>query len=205
MSNKKKPPVKKTHIEQLRPRPTGRGLNHRSSAWVVSLKPFWSRYRQVIVPCVLFFIMVGLFVFIYSRLIASSPFHEFMAFTARITGYLLNITGGGVEVIDTVVSSSQFAFQIVDLCTAIMPMMIFAAAVLAFPSKIKEKTIGLLLGLVGIFVVNQIRLVSLWYIGIYIPDIFETAHLLVWQSLMILLAIGLWLIWVYRYVRTTPV
>jgi archaeosortase B (VPXXXP-CTERM-specific) len=205
MRNKKKPPVKKTHIEQLRPRPTGRGLNRKSNALFVAFKPFWARYKQVIIPCALFFILVGLFIFLYSRLVTSSPFYGFMAFTANVTGFLLNLTGRGVTVSDTVVFSAQFAFQIVDLCTAIMPMMILTAAVLAFPSTIKEKAIGLVVGLVGIFVVNEIRLVSLFFIGIYLPDIFETAHLLVWQSLMILLAIGLWLIWVYKYVRTTPV
>jgi len=128
-----------------------------------------------------------------------------MAFTATITGFLLDLTGRGVNVTDTVVASSQFAFQIVDLCTAIMPMMIFAAAIISFPSRLKEKLSGLIIGLTGIFVINQVRLVSLFYIGIYAPGIFETAHLLVWQSLMILLAIGLWLIWAYKYVRASAV
>jgi exosortase/archaeosortase family protein len=128
-----------------------------------------------------------------------------MAFTAAITGILLNLTGRGVNVMDTVVSSPQFAFQIVDLCTAVMPMMIFTAAVIAYPSRVKEKVIGLVIGLIGIFLINQVRLVSLFYIGAYVPGIFETAHLLVWQSLMILLAIGLWLIWAYKYVRTSSV
>jgi exosortase/archaeosortase family protein len=205
MSNKKKRLVNKQHIEQMRPRPTGRGLNYRGSFWSGTVKTFWTGYKRVIIPCVIFFILVGILIFIYSRLVTSSPFHGFMAFTAQITGYMLNITGRGVNVEDTVVSSSQFAFQIVDLCTAVMPMMIFTAAVLSYPSRLKEKLLGLIIGLAGIFLINQIRLVSLFYIGIYLPDIFEAAHLLVWQSLMILLAIGLWLLWVYKYVRNTVI
>ena len=84
-------------------------------------------------------------------------------------------------------------------------MMIFTAAVIYFPSSLKEKLLGLIIGLAGIFVINQIRLVSLFYIGAYAPGIFETAHLLVWQSLMILLAIGLWLIWAYKYVSSPAI
>jgi exosortase/archaeosortase family protein len=190
-----------------KPRPEGRGFStnarrKQSDGW---FKPFWARYRLVIRSCVIFFVTVGVFIFIYSHLVVSPSFNGFLDFTAGATGLLLNLTGRGVEVNGAVVSSSQFAFQIVDLCTAIMPMMIFTAAVLAFPSRIKEKAIGLLLGLFGIFIVNEIRLVSLFFIGIYARGIFETTHLLVWQSLMILLAIGLWLLWVYKYVRTTSV
>jgi exosortase/archaeosortase family protein len=170
-----------------------------------NLRKFWKRYYLVIRSCAIFFVTVGLFIVLYWYLVKSPSFNGILGFTARATGLLLNITGRGVKVTGSVVSSSQFAFRIVDLCTAVMPMMIFTAAVLAFPSRIKEKLWGLLLGLVGIFIINQIRLVSLFYIGIYAPGIFEVTHLLVWQSLMILVAIGLWLIWVYKYVRTTPV
>lgn len=198
---------KSKNTSTQKPRPEGRGFSNKTAAksTVDRFKRFWSQHRRVIIPTLTFFITVGIFIFIYSIIITSGPFHGFMAFTAQVTGIMLNLTGRGVQVIDIVVTSPQFAFQIVDLCTAIMPMMIFTAAVLAYPSRIKEKVIGLLIGLVGIFLVNQIRLVSLFYIGAYAPGIFETAHLLVWQSLMILLAIGFWLIWVYKYVRSTAV
>ena len=192
----------------MKPRQDWRGFSSRRSrkspqqGW---FKPFWARYRLVIRSCAIFFVTVGVFIFIYSHLVVSPSFNGFLDFTAGATGLLLNLTGQGVAVNGSVVSSPRFAFQVVDLCTAIMPMMIFTAAVLAFPSRIKEKALGLLLGLLGIFVVNEIRLVSLFYIGSYVPSIFNTTHLLVWQSLMILLAIGLWLLWVYKYVRTTSV
>jgi archaeosortase B (VPXXXP-CTERM-specific) len=202
MSDKKK----RLDNNNVRPRPSGRGLTHKAQdkAREGTIKAFWKRYQRVIKPCLIFFVIVGLFIFAYSKMITSSPFEGFIIVTAKVTGFLLNLMGRGVTVTDSVVSSSQFAFQIVDLCTAVMPMMILTAAVLAFPSSIKEKIIGILIGLAGIFIVNEIRLVSLFYIGIYLPNIFETAHLLVWQSLMILLAIGLWLLWVYKYVRTAP-
>jgi exosortase/archaeosortase family protein len=189
------------------PRPKGRGSSAKTGSNLSRnrLKLFWKQNRRVITPVITFFIIVGIFIYLYYRMVDSDPFHGFMAFTASVTGFLLNLTGRNVAVNDTVVSSAIFSFQIVDLCTAVMPMMIFTAAILAFPARIKEKIVGLLLGLIGIFLVNQVRLVSLFFIGAYAPGIFEVAHLLVWQSLMILLAIGLWLIWVYKYVHISAI
>jgi archaeosortase B (VPXXXP-CTERM-specific) len=190
-----------------KPRPGGRGFSTKpgKKASEKGFKAFWTINRRVILPVVVFFVIIGIFTILYYQVIESRPFHAFMAFTANLTGILLNITGRNVTVSDTVVSSPQFSYQIVDLCTAVMPMLILTAAILAYPSRVKEKLVGLLIGLPGIFIVNQVRLISLFYIGLYAPGIFETAHLLVWQSLMILLAIGLWLIWVYKYVRSSAV
>jgi exosortase/archaeosortase family protein len=195
---------KRKDLQNQNPRSSGRGFSAKPAKKVSSggFRLFWAQHRRVIVPALIFFITVGIFIFAYYRLVTSQPFHGFMVFTANITAFFLNLTGRGVITRDTVVSSSMFSFQIVDLCTAVMPMLILTAAILAFPSRIKEKVVGLLVGLLGIFIVNQVRLVSLYYIGAYAPGIFETAHLLVWQSLMILLAIGIWLIWVYKYVRS---
>jgi archaeosortase B (VPXXXP-CTERM-specific) len=197
---------KNPKVISQKPRPEGRGFSAKSSkAGQKKIATVWAQYHRVLIPVIEFLVIVGVFIALYYIFLTSSAFHAFMVLTARVTGFLLNLFGSGVKVQDTIVSSSQFAFQIVDLCTAIMPMLIFTAAVIAYPSKIKEKLFGLLIGLAGIFIVNQIRLVSLFYIGIYAPGIFETAHLLVWQSLMILLAIGLWLIWAYKYVRSSVI
>ena len=202
MSRSRKIGINKT------PRQARRGVFARGgskSSPAGSFRRFWARYRSVISSFVIFFGAVAVFIFLYSRLRATPSFDGFLRFTARVTAILLNLTGGGVVVKETLVSSPRFAFQIVDLCTAIMPMMIFTAAVLAFPSRIKDKGLGLLIGLAGIFVVNQLRLVSLFYIGSYVPGIFDTTHLLVWQSLMILASIGFWLLWAYKYVHATAV
>ena len=43
--------------------------------------------------------------------------------------------------------------------------------------------------------INQVRLVSLFYIGHWFPGSFQTAHLVVWQSLMIFATVILWLLW----------
>ena len=162
---------KKQSSNTQKPRPSGRGFSSKPAARPVgpSVKSFWTQYRRIILPALIFFVTVGVFIFLYYRIVDSRPFHGFEVLTARVTGFLLNFTGRGVTVKDTLVFSSQFAFEIVDLCTAVMPMLILTAAILAYPSRFKEKLIGLLIGLPGIFIVNQVRLVSLFYIGAYTP------------------------------------
>ena len=165
------------------------------------LSSFWRDYRVPFVSCVAFLGLVGLFIGLYSRFVGTAFFDAFLSFYARTTGAVLRLTGAGVSVQGTTIASNRFAFEIVDLCTGIVPTMIFVAAVLAFPSKLPEKLIVALLGAMGIFVVNLIRLVSLFYIGAFVPSVFGATHLLVWQSFMILFSVGIWLLWAQRRVR----
>jgi exosortase/archaeosortase family protein len=65
-------------------------------------------------------------------------------------------------------------------------------------SAVIAGSIGWLLGLVVLTVVNLVRIMSLFWIGAAYPRYFDVAHLLVWQTAMILLAIVLWLFWVER-------
>jgi len=37
--------------------------------------------------------------------------------------------------------------------------------------------------------------VSLYYVGVHWPGVLDSVHLLVWQSLLIVVAVALWLLW----------
>jgi len=76
--------------------------------------------------------------------------------------------------------------------------------VLAYPCTMSEKGIGIALGIVVLFVLNLVRTVSLFLVGTYLPSVFDTVHYVVWQSLMILLAIGVWLFWMEKMIRVAP-
>jgi len=73
---------------------------------------------------------------------------------------------------------------------------------LAYPCRIRDKIIGILFGIVAISAVNLVRTVTLFFIGTHFSEsVFETAHFLIWQSLVILISIGLWLLWAQKLVR----
>jgi exosortase/archaeosortase family protein len=95
----------------------------------------------------------------------------------------------------TMTASSLCYFEIIGECTAYYPCAIFFAAVTAFPARIVRKLLGLLLGLPAILLINQLRLASLCYIAYLWPDLYDALHMVVWQALMIVVTVLLWLLW----------
>ncbi len=67
----------------------------------------------------------------------------------------------------------------------------------------RKRSIGLLAGLPLLYIVNVVRLVCLAFIGAYAEntEVFEFAHQYVWQTLYILIVVGVWLLWVELVVR----
>jgi len=122
---------------------------------------------------------------------------------AKLTGFLVSLFGTEAVVSGITVSSATFSVEIISACTGVFPTIIFISAVLAYPCKLKGKLIGIGLGIPTIFLVNLVRMVSLFYVGVYLPQIFEATHLLFWQSLMIIAAVLLWLFWVQMFTHAT--
>lgn len=122
-----------------------------------------------------------------------------MAFTA-VGGFVLNLLSLQATASGTLLQVEGFAARIDDVCTGIFVVAIYLSAVLAYPSRMKEKLKGFLLGASVIFSLNLIRVVSLMFIGRYFPSFFETAHLLIWQSLVIFAALLAWIYWTERFV-----
>jgi len=122
----------------------------------------------------------------------------FQGVLATITGRILRLLGHEVTVIGNSVSSSLFGISVVTACTGLFTMGLFAIAVLAYPSGWLSKLIGIGIGIGGVFLINVVRLVSLYYIGVHLPNFLDQAHLLVWQSVLIVVAVSLWLLWAGR-------
>ncbi len=118
---------------------------------------------------------------------------------AQITSGILNLFGQQTTVAGSVVSSELFGINVVTACTGLFTTGLFLIAVVAFPTGWRSKLIGAGIGLGGIFLVNVIRLVSLFFIGVHLPGFLDPAHQLVWQSLLIVFAVALWLLWAGRW------
>ena len=142
---------------------------------------------------------------IYFGLLGSAWIDAVAAWTAQWLAATLNALGTPVRVDGTIVTSDRFVVDIVAECTAVGPLVLYMGAVVAYPTRWRAKSSGLLLGLVVLTVVNLVRLVTLFWIGSAFPGYLGPAHLLVWQSLMILLALLLWLYWLERAARARDV
>lgn len=124
--------------------------------------------------------------------------------TARLLALTLTLLGNPSTASGTLVRSELFSLEIVFECTAILPLVLFVAAVAATPTRMPARLLALAWGIPAIAFFNLIRLASLVYIGRLAPHAFETAHLLVWQPLTILCAVALWLLWLERRQIRTP-
>ncbi len=118
--------------------------------------------------------------------------------TAQLLALALRLLGNPSSVEGTLVRSELFSLEVIFECTAILPLVLFIAAVAATPSTLKAKLGALAWGLPALVLFNLVRLVSLIYIGRFAPKAFDTVHLLVWQPLIVLFAVALWLLWVER-------
>ena len=122
-------------------------------------------------------------------------------FLAQTAGAFLSWFNHSVSVLNLMVTVNGFSAEIIPACTGLFSTSIFLAAVLAYPSTAKSKLLGLTIGLLGILTLNWIRIVSLLLIGAYYRPAFEFTHLVVWRSLVIFVALFLWLFWVNRFAR----
>jgi exosortase H (IPTLxxWG-CTERM-specific) len=121
---------------------------------------------------------------------------------ASISAGLVTLADPNVTAIGKVLRSTQngFAVSIEAGCNGVEATIVLLAAVLAFPAPWKNKLFGLLAGVVAVQGLNVVRVISLFYLGQWDIRVFEWAHLYVWQALIMLDVLIVWLVWV----RTLP-
>ena len=121
---------------------------------------------------------------------------------ARVSNVGLRLIGFDTHVEGTVISGAEgFAVNILKGCNGAYVLAIYLAAVLAFPATWKEKALGTALGIPAVQGINLVRIVSLYYIGVRHPALFERFHYHVWQTVVIILSLAVWLLWAELFVK----
>ncbi|HEY0555495.1 MAG TPA: exosortase H [Thermoanaerobaculia bacterium] len=162
--------------------------------------PFWRRYRRELTFLILFVVLLGGgFTLISLNWVNDHVVDPFTAAIAGTSGAVLNAMGQHVTQNGTILRSAKFAVNIRNGCNGVEAMLIFLAAVLAFPASWKSRGAGLVLGILAIQVVNLIRVVALFLTGVYFPRIFDTSHTVIWQTIVILVGVLLWIFWANRF------
>ena len=136
------------------------------------------------------------------------------------TGLVAKMSAGVVHFFDPSVISygrvlqsakTGFGVSIEPGCNGVEATIVLVAAMLAFPSSWKMKLWGIGLGFIAVQAANLVRIVSLFFIGQWSYKVFEFAHLYMWQALIMLDVLVVWLLWM-RFVakreagpnRSTP-
>ncbi|MBN1511620.1 MAG: exosortase H [Phycisphaerae bacterium] len=145
----------------------------------------------------IFGILTSLFyaVTLFSTSYREQFFPLVLRLTARLSGAALGLFGQDITVNGTLISSPGFSVCIVRGCDAVEPMALFVCAVLAFPSPLLTKLPGIIGGMLVLAVLNFVRIVCLFLIGVHMRSIFGVMHMDVWQGAFIVMALVLWLLW----------
>lgn len=147
---------------------------------------------------ILFLAILGTgFTVIALRSVDDAAVLPYTAFVARVSGAILRLFGEKATVSGCLVSSPRFAVTIFNGCNGLITSLIFISGVLAFPARWTAKMIGVVGGLLAIQVINMVRIVSLFYIGVFFPAFFNDAHTSIWQSVVILAGVSLWIVWAH--------
>jgi exosortase H (IPTLxxWG-CTERM-specific) len=140
---------------------------------------------------------------VFYLIVASHPVNDavivpFTAVIASVSGRLLNAFGEKAEVAGTEIRSSSFGVNIENGCNGVETALLFGSAVLAFPASWKRRLLGLAAGFVAIQVLNLLRVITLFWIGIHRPALFNSSHTVIWQSVVVLFGVLLFLLWASR-------
>ena len=129
---------------------------------------------------------------------------DFTRIIATIAAGVLNLAGFDVSYTGITIAGHGFSVGIKYGCNAVYEIMVFSAAVIAYPSSVKDKVTGVLFGVIVIYIFNLVRAVLLFLTGIYFPNLFEILHENVAQNIFVFFLVILWLFWVSRLNKRDP-
>ncbi|WP_312300653.1 exosortase H [Diaphorobacter nitroreducens] len=129
------------------------------------------------------------------------------------TALLARICAGLVTWFDTTAAAqgkvlwntlTGFGVSIEPGCNGIEACIVLFAAVIAFPSSLRHKLLGLVAGFAAVQALNVVRVISLFYLGQWNTAVFNFAHEFLWQGLIMLDVLIVWLLWVRAGAKAQP-
>ena len=165
-----------------------------------SVKDLWRSWYQSKAPlfqfCLKFCGLLALFYAlsllpICQRLLAAS-----LTGHARLASAILDRLGENTRVTDATIWSGKYAITVLPTCSAIEFLMFFCAMVIAFPSRLPRKIYGIVIGVILLLALNQVRITSLYYVGVHFPKAFDMTHENLWSMALIMAEIALCAAWI---------
>ena len=149
----------------------------------------------------LFLAFCFVFYLVYYSLTLRGSLSVLKNITASILGALFALGGATVAIHEATVSINGFGLEIIDECTAVFSSIVYSACILAYPTALKNKGIGIALGVPSLYAINIFRLSILALVGIYHPNMFEFVHVYLWQASFIIFVVVIFLLWLRLVVK----
>lgn len=121
--------------------------------------------------------------------------------TAEVEHFVMSLFTDDVSQRGRLVTFHSFPVMIVGECVGLLEFMIYTAAVFAFPATWRQRLVGLLCGLPLLYLFNVVRIGMLLVVGANNAELFEFFHVYFWQTTLVLLVGGVWLLWVSLVVQ----
>jgi exosortase/archaeosortase family protein len=154
--------------------------------------PRSSRYRFIVVFVVVISAYFGLATLPWVDRHVVLPVLEISAGGASL---LLNLFGFSTHVEGVIVRGKEFSVAVRNGCDPLAPIALMVAAMLGFPASLRQRFLGMGVGAVILFVLNLIRVASLYLTGRFHETWFYSLHQEWWPAVFILVALLLWWGW----------
>jgi exosortase/archaeosortase family protein len=130
-----------------------------------------------------------------------SALHGYLHLQAVVVGSVIGWSEPHVQVNDLVVAGRN-SLEIVKACGAFDVIILLASAILAEPFPLRQRLAAAATGTAVVVLVNFVRILSLYYVGLYAAPAFDFVHLELWPALLILATVLLFFGFVRRAHRS---
>ena len=169
---------------------------NKDKATSLNLLSWWREKSPVFRFLLSFFGVILLFyAFYYSSMYQNHLSGYVENIQARIASSLLNIFGYKTQVNGDIISGRGQSVSISKGCDGLEPIALFVGAILVFPMSFRFKWPGVLVGLAGLFLLNNLRIFGLYLAGIHVPKWFDVFHLHGGFVIFTVATIIIWFIW----------
>ena len=130
--------------------------------------------------------------------VQAAVIYPWTSFLAWFSASLMTVFDADVISHGRIIQSQAtgFGVSIEAGCNGVEAVIILMAGMVAFPAPMRLKLVGVLIGCVAVQAANILRVISLYYLGKWDKEVFDFAHLYLWQALIMLDVLVVWLLWI---------
>lgn len=114
---------------------------------------------------------------------------------AQVVGRLVSLCDSTITYQDNIIFAKDQMLLVTLECTALFAKGLFCAAAIAYPCTWRARLVGCVVGIVGVAILNVLRISGLVLIAQWVPSFFHFAHLVLMQWFLISCVAPLWLAW----------
>ena len=155
-----------------------------------------------------FIILYVIYMIIAFILVDYKPVHDLLRLDEYYTGGVVYLSRFLIELIQIPVTAqgaflhlSNAIMEVKFGCNGLEAILLFTAAVLAYPASWKARLLGVILGSIFLQFFNLIRIAILAWVLEYHPTVFPIMHEYITQSIMIAIAFVAFLIYLQNVSR----